>query len=192
MITYQAVEIGGKSYDALASVVQADDYLAAEPDAIAGAWRALTDGDDKGRNLVGATRIILRQSIRPEVLTANPQPPQLAEAAILLAAAMAGGYDAANQSTTASGIKRQKAGSVEQEFFYGAAGGASGNGFRFPLPVWELIRGLLGGGADDSGIGGSFSSGTCGRSITGIDYGFGGPAYSGDGYDSDNYDRAYD
>lgn len=189
MITFEAVLIDGKSYDSLASLAQADDYLAAEPEPTSGAWRALSDADEKGRYLVGATRVILRQPIRPELLD-GPVAPALREAAILLAAAMAGGYDAANQATTASGIKRQKAGSVEQEFFFGAAGGASGNGFRFPLPVWELLRGLLNGTGDDSGIGGSFSSGTCGRSISEIDYGFGG----GYGPDSaqDSHDRAYD
>lgn len=188
MITFETVQIGGKPYDSLATIAEADDYLAAQPGAEADAWRALPDGDEKGRYLVGATRIIMRQPIQPEFLV-DPILPALQQAAILLAAAMAGGYDAANQASTASGIKRQKAGSVEQEFFYGAAGGASGNGFRFPLPIWELLRGLLGSSGNDSGLGGSFSSGTCGRSIANVDYGYGSGQY---GYGDDSYDRAYD
>lgn len=190
MSIYQAVEIDGKSYDAFASVDEADDYLAAEPGPDAEAWRALGEAgaDTKGRNLVGATRIIARQPLRPDVLTTDPIVPALREATILLAAAMANGYDAANQASTASGIKRQKAGSVEQEFFYGAGGGANGQGFRFPLAIWELIRGLIGGTAIDSGLGGSIASGTCGRSITEQDYGFGGYGYG----DDDGYRRACD
>jgi hypothetical protein len=185
MITYEAVVIGGKSYDSLASIAEADEYLLAEPGPDATAWRALTDLNEKGRNLVGATRIIMRQRIRPELLV-DPILPALRDATILLAAAMANGYDAANSATTASGIKRQKAGSVEQEFFMPGIVAGSG-GFRFPLSIWELLRGLLDGGADDSGIGGSFASGTCGQSIANIDYGYGSGGY---GYGDDNYDRS--
>jgi len=185
MSIYQVVTIDSVDYDSFESLADADSYLAADPNAEP--WRAL--GSDaagvnaKGRFLVGATRVLARQLWRDGVIV-DPLPQALQEATAELASAMAGGYDAANQQSTASGLKRQKAGSVEQEFFWSQSIGV---GLRFPLPVWELIRDLLA-SADSSGIGSSLSTGTCGQPISQIDYGYG-PGY---GIEDDNYRRVCD
>lgn len=181
MSLYETITIGGNDYDSFESVSDADIYLAVDP--TASAWRALPDADAKGGYLVAATRVFVRQSWQDGVI-ADPLPQAIKDATALLAAAMAGGYDAANQATTASGVRRQKAGSVEQEFFWSQTIGA---GLRFPLPIWELIKGFLD-GADSSGIGATASTGTCGRSIADIDYGYG-PQF-GDDYDDSR--RRYD
>jgi hypothetical protein len=173
MSIYETISIGGHDYDSFESVAAADIYLAIDPNAAA--WRALATPEEKGGLLVSATRTLARQPW-PAGVIADPLPQAIKDATAELAAAMAGGYDAANQSTTASGLKRQKAGSVEQEFFWSQA---TSVGTRFPLSVWELIKGLLGG--DGAGIGGSFSSGTCGRDISQTDYGYGATAYDDDG-----------
>lgn len=173
-LTLKTISIGGKDYDSFADRAEANEYLAVDPNAAA--WQALADTDEaRGPYLIQATRILLRQSWRSGVMS-DPIPQEIIDASIELASAMAGGYDAANQATTASSIKRQKAGSVEQEFF--APGLIGPAGYRFPLPVWELIKGLLAGSAGAAGLGGSMSSGTCGSSIAEIPYDqVGYPAY---------------
>lgn len=181
MSIYETITIGGVDYDSFQTRAQANAYLAVSP--YAEAWRALADTDAaRGPYLIEATRILVRQSW-PAGVIADPLPQVIKDATVELASAMAGGYDAANQATTATGIKRQKAGSVEQEFFWSQT---VATGYRFPLPVWELIKSLLGG--DGSGLGGSFSSGTCGRDISQIDYGYGPGGYG----DDDGYRRACD
>lgn len=178
--TFKTITIGGKDYPAFADRADANDYLAVSPGATA--WRALPDDDaSRGPYLIEATRILLRQNWQAGALD-DPVPQAIIDASIELAAAMAGGYDAANQASTASGVKRQKAGSVEQEFF--APGLVTPVGNRFPLPVWELIKGYLGGGEGAAGLGGSIASGTCGRSISEIPYDF--------GYDSERFRREWD
>lgn len=171
---YPTVAIGDTQHKVLADLPAALAYLAADP---AGAAFLAAEPTVQAQWLVQATRILGRQSWRGEAvdLLAFPRkgipgidpasiPQRVEEAAIELASAVAGGYDAANQATTASGIKRQRAGSVEQEFFYSAGGGPDGRGFRFPLPIWELLKGLLAGG-EVGDIAGSLSYGTCEPSI---------------------------
>ena len=194
---YPTVEIGGKSYKVLADVDTADEYLAADPSAAA--WTA-GDAAAKAQWLVIATRILGRQSWQGDAIDelAFPRanipgvdpasiPLEITQGTIELASAIAGGYDAANQSSTASGVKRQKAGTVEIEYFYGAAGGPDGQGLSFPLPVWELIaRFLAGAGSAGLSIGGAISSGTCEPSS--FEHGFG---LTTSGTD-DNCQRAWD
>ena len=177
---YPLITIETVDYPAFTSLVAAKAYLAPELDATG--WAA---GDDvfKSKTLVTATRILDRQKwqgarAEADQLLAWPRtgidgidpatiPQAVADATAALASAIANGYDAAGQQSTANGIKRQKAGSVEQEFFatFAIAGG------RFPLPVLELLAGLLISSGRDLGIGGSFSSGTCGDSAFTPDYG---------------------
>lgn len=180
---YDEVTIGGKQYPVLASVEFIDEYLAADPAAVG--WAA-GDATAKAQWAVQATRIFGRQDWQGEQLdllafprsgipgvASDSIPLEIQQAIAELASALANGYDAANRTSTSDGIKRQKAGSVEQEFFYGAGGGPDGQGLRFPLPVWELIKGLLG-SADGIVIGGSIASGVCGGSAFERDFGFGG------------------
>lgn len=178
--TYLHVTIDGVEYDVYADIATADLYLNASTDAAA--WRA-ADDDGKGRALVTATRVLDRmaypgQKTDPDQALQWPRsntglagvedgviPQQLIDACCELASQIANGVDVTNQQSTATGIKRQKAGSVEIEYFYGAGGIP----LRLPLPVWELIRGLLGG---DGAGGGARAFGTCGRSGIDRTYGF--------------------
>ncbi len=176
MAIYKIVTIGGVDYNSFEDLATADIYLAADPNA--DAFRA-GDDDAKGRWLVTATRTLARQNWQDGVI-ADPLPQEIRDATVELANAIAGGFDAANSETTASGIKRQSAGSVEQEFFHPGSLGMA-HGHRFPLSVWELIRGLLA-GSGASGIGSSLASGTCGQTIADIDYGYSGGYGDGDGY----------
>ena len=177
---YETVEIDGKSYKVLASIAFADEYLAADPNALA--WAA---GDPKAKAqwLVQATRIFGRQSWRGQQLDllafprsnvpnapADAIPLAIEQATAELASAIAGGYDAAGQATTASGIKRQKAGSVEIEYFFATGPAGDGSGMRFPLPVWELVSQFLS-SAGSITIGGAISSGTCAPSEFEQDFG---------------------
>lgn len=172
---YVTITIAANDYQSFESVANADVYLAVDPTATA--WRALPGPDEKGGFLIAATRVLERQAWNDGVI-ADPLPQAVKDATALLAAAMAGGADVANNATTAGNVKRQKAGSVELEFFWSEA---NGTGNRFPLPVWELIRGLLA-SSGAAGIGGSLSAGTCGADISQIDYGF------GSGYDAHRAD----
>ncbi len=165
---YPTVMIGGQPYMVLASLPVARVYLAADPAATA--WAA---GDDEAQSkwLVAATRAFGRQLWKGEAVDvlAFPRtgipgvdpttiPPQIITGTIELAKAIAEGFDL-NATSTAGGVRRQKAGSVEIEYFAGAALA----GTRFPLPVWELVGSLTGNSGLGHGIGGSYSSGTCGR-----------------------------
>lgn len=160
------VTVGSEDYTSLIGLDEADAYLGADVNAVA--YREGTE-DERARWLVTATRILLRQSWRAGIVLADVVAIQ--EATAELAAQIAGGYDAANRSTTASNIARQKAGSVEVEYFRGV----EGDGLRLPLPVWELIRPYLAGSAGLV-LGGALASGTDGCSITGrgnpYDYGW--------------------
>ena len=154
-IVYPTVALseGADDYPVLADMDAAQSYLLADPNAAI--WRAASD-DDRARWLIAASRILSRQAIEPPLTSLSEIPLALAQAAIELASAIANGFDAANRETTSDGIKRQKAGSVEIEYFASAATG----GLRFPLPVWELLKGLL--SAPRLAIGGSLATGVDG------------------------------
>lgn len=175
--TYNVVTIGSNSYDVYADQATADIYLEAESSATA--WRAALD-DIKGRALVSATRLLDRQSWQGEKAEAAQElawprsgitdvdetviPQAIIDATCELASAIVGGYDAANKSSTASDTKRQKAGSVEIEYFRSFE-----DGTRLPLPVHELIsKWLLGA----TGITTSIATGTDGCSEFEDDFAF--------------------
>jgi hypothetical protein len=151
------VEIDGTTYPAHADVATASAYLAA--DVNAQPWRDAEE-IDQARALVTATRILDRQPWREGYATDAAWLAMIPDATAELAAQIIGGYDASNQQTTAQSIRRQKAGSVEIEYFRGA----EGQPLRLPLPVWELIRPFLAGGG--VGLAGSIAHGVDGRSIT--------------------------
>lgn len=167
--TYNVVDIGGNSYEVFADVATADLYLAAE--STAAKYRA-ADAETKAMWAVSATRILNRQNwagskTDPDQALAFPRtgisgvdeetiPQGIIDAACEMMNQMANGYDPANTQNTSNTVKRQKAGSVEIEYFRGV----EGVGYRFPLPVWELIRQFIGG----SSIAGALASGVCGDS----------------------------
>lgn len=167
-----SVTLSANDYETYADVDEADIYLEADPGAAA--WRA-AEADDKARALVSATRILDRQrwagsKTDEDQALAWPRsgisgldedevPQAVADACCELASALINGYDAANLQSTANATKRQKAGSVEIEYFRGA----EGDGLRLPLPVMELVGLYLGG---TTSLAGSFASGTCGDSFT--------------------------
>lgn len=180
---YPQLAIDAIDYSSFVALATAEQYLAVDTSAIG--WAA-GDATDRSKWLVQATRILDRQSWRGDKTEAANElawprtgisgidsatiPIQIEQATAELASQMANGYDAAGQATTAEGIRRQKAGSVEQEFFApGTAGVAVGQ--RFPLPVWELIAPFLEGGGAGELFGGSISTGTCGvRPLAREDY----------------------
>lgn len=173
--TYNIVTIGANQYDVYADQATADAYL--EADSNATAWRAATD-DTKGRALVSATRILDRQTWQGEKTESDQAlewprsgiadvdegsvPQKIIDACCELAAAIVDGYDAANNRTTDTNIKRQKAGSVEIEYFRPLDPGT-----RLPLPVWELIKAWLSGNVS---IAASIATGTDGCSDFDNDY----------------------
>lgn len=175
------IDIGLETYQGYADQDAADFYLAA--DFNAAAWRE-ADLDTKGRALVTATRVLDRQSWQGTRTVADQPlawpragiagvdqagvPLAVISALIELAAQIIGGYDAANKASTASGVKRQKAGSVEIEYFANNQGGPDGSGYRLPLPVWELISVYLAG--QGGGLSGAIASGVCGDTAFGQDY----------------------
>lgn len=172
------VDINGELYFVYADVETADDYLAASVGEAADAWR---DADDtaKARALVSGFRAIDAQSWKGEktdeaqegdfprtglfyrdgsAVPSDEVPPEVVQANIELGAMLNAGISidpAEARSTTA---RRLKAGSVEIENFrqFGALA-------IFPSAVQKLLGFWLA-GSGGSGIGGSESFGTCGRS----------------------------
>ena len=148
--------LGGVVYDVYSDVATADEYLAA--DFTATTWRAETDDDQKRRALITATRLLDRQCWPGEMEdeeqgTAWPRtgvpgfedgdvPQQIVDANSLLAKYIHEGMAIELNVSTANNVRRIKAGSVEQEYFFPLT-----NGTRLPLPVQELLAGLTCGGA---------------------------------------------
>lgn len=173
------VTIGSTTYLTYATVAQADKYL--EADFGASVWRAPASADNKARALVTATRVLDRmdwlgdraeddqQLAWPRINTGvssvidDEVPQAVIDASIELANAILIGADVANNPTTSSGIKSQKAGSVAIEYFrdFDVVPG------RLPLPAMELIGYLLGG---DGSVGGAFAFGTDACSYHEFDY----------------------
>lgn len=172
------ITIGAVDYHSYATVAEADSYL--EADFTATAWRDEEDEDQKARALVTASRLLdrlvwLGEKTDEDQTTAWPRdgvpgvddgttPQQVADATCVLASMILDGNEVVTSPSQASNIKRQKAGSVEQEFF--RPGGATNA--RLPLPVAELLRGLLGGIAS---LAGSIAYGTDGCSTADDSYG---------------------
>lgn len=158
------VTIGTVDYPVYADLDQANDYLSAESGATA--WRAETDDDVKRRALVSATRTLDRlawpgERDDPDQDLAWPRsgtglsgveddvvPQQIIDATCVLAMLIVAGTDVAGMTSTSGGeIKRQKAGSVEQEFFRAF----DVEGTPLPTQAWDLIAPLLGGPATSGG-----------------------------------------
>jgi hypothetical protein len=168
------VTIATVDYEVYADIETADAYLAA--DFGASLWRAEADEDQKARALVTATRILDRQlwpgqKEDPDQALAWPRtgtgisgveddeiPQPIIDASIILAKLIHAGSKVDDQATTDTGIKRQKAGSVEIEYFIPTTDPS-----RLPVAVMELIGPFLGG----AGFAGSIASGTgaCGPDL---------------------------
>lgn len=164
------VTIGGTDYDTYATVAEADEYLAA--DFTATAWRAETDEDQKSRALVTATRLLDRQTWPGEKADefqplAWPRtgvtgyddyevPQAVIDACCLLAKYIHEGSTLETSPTTANNTKRLKAGSAEIEYFFPLS-----NGTRLPLPVMELLAGLLGAAGSSVSAAQSFDTDGC-------------------------------
>lgn len=159
------VMINGAAYSSFASAEFADIYLAADI-THAEPWAALAgeDGEaEKARLLATATRILRRQNWRDGPPSYEDPPAAVAEATAEFAAALLAGYDLAVPPSSILQTKRQKAGSVEVEFFRNIDSAA----YRpppLPQAVWDLIAPLLG-PAGGSSAGGAISYGTDGDSI---------------------------
>lgn len=159
------VTIDSNDYDVYADVETADAYLAGDFGATL--WRAETDADQKARALVTATRILDRQNwvgekTDPDQPLAWPRtgvdgydedttPQPIIDASIVLAKQIHAGSKVDDQASIESGIKRQKAGSVEVEYFI-----PTSDPTRLPTAVQELVAPWLGG----TGLAGSIASGT--------------------------------
>ena len=172
------VEINGVPYFVYADVTEADEYMAASVGEAGDAWRD-ADDDAKARALVSGFRAIDAQAWKGEKtdpaqegdfprtglfypdgseVPSDEVPPEVVTANIELAAMLNAGQPidpAEARSTTA---RRLKAGSVEIENFrqFGPLG-------VFPSAVQKLLGYWLA-GSGGTGIGGSESYGTCGRS----------------------------
>ncbi len=111
------IVIGGANYDGYATVAEADTYLAADASR-AVAW-ALLDADAKGRALMSGTRLLERQcwesGTAPDPTGVIIEP--LRDATILLAADISVDPSKGDSGSTATNLKRAKAGSAEVEFF---------------------------------------------------------------------------
>lgn len=156
------VDIGSETYDAFGDVEGADIYLDADA-TLAEPWAEL-DEDGKGRNIVTATRILLRQPLR-EVPSFETPPAALVAATYEFAGAIAAGYDLTADPRASLPVRRQKAGSVEVEFFRDIDNPAY-QPPPLPRAVWELIKPLIYAPASGAGVPGSISSGTSGGSVT--------------------------
>lgn len=170
--TYEVVSLGGNEYEVFASLPTADIYLAAEPNA--DLWRE-ADQEANGRADISATRILNRMRWAGEKTDADQAlafprintgvdgadeftiPQAIIDGSIELANAIRNGYDAANLASTASGVRRQKAGSVEIEYF----ASVSVDGLRLPLPVMELIGPYLAGEGALLGLAQAFGADGC-------------------------------
>lgn len=159
------VPISSADYAVYADLATADDYLLA--DFSATTWRDETVEDQKSRALVTSTRILNRMpwsSDRdwPRAGTADTDtgdvPQDVIDASIVLAKLIHAGSTVDSSPTTASTVRRQKAGSVEIEYFDPTL---FSDPTRLPIEVWELIQKYL-----SSITVTALASGTDGESIT--------------------------
>ena len=173
------ITINGTDYATYVTVVQVDDY--ANGSLNAGAWEALNP-DDKGRAVIMATRWIDSQcwqgdKVDPDQPLAWPRVVDGAviitpveKAAKLLAILVAANPELPDQMTgnvaaaADGGTKRQKAGSVEIEYFRNLSTRA---GAPFPVSVMSLIGDYLLKHAG-TGVDASMAFGTSAPSTVGI------------------------
>lgn len=163
-----SISIGGNSYYVYGLVAEADVYFGGAIHA--DAWREAEE-ETKSRALVTASRILDRQDWRGtktaagqnlawprtgtgiDGVTDNTIPAVIVNASFELALSLIEGSDVQTSASTASNVKRMKAGSVEMEYFRGLDSAAT----RFPIIVSELIGDYLASGAGY--VGGGFVSG---------------------------------
>lgn len=173
--TYNTVTLSGTDYEVYADLATIDSYMAAEASAYGTAWRAQIDSDAKARDAITATRLLDRQkwpgtksdefqdlefprdNMNSDCAVDGVIPQRLIDAACVLAAMIEQGVDVTGSASIQTEIKRQKAGSVEIEYFRPFDDVA-----RFPLAVQELLACLIAG--INSGINGVYTSGTDGCS----------------------------
>lgn len=150
------VTIDAIDFETYADVDQADEYLAG--DFGAALWRAETEVDQKARALVTGTRVLDRLLWGVDGVDDDEVPDRIVAATIVLAKLIHAGSKVDDEASTQTGIKREKAGSVEIEYFI-----PTSDPQRLPTAVAELIAPLLGGRA---AIAGSIASGVCEPSPT--------------------------
>lgn len=179
-----SITIGSSTFSTYGTVAEADTYL--EGDFGAALWRAEADEDQKARALVTATRVIdrmcyLGDKTDPDQDNAFPRddmglddypdgavPQEIIDASFVLAKLIHAGSKVDDNPTPGQpGIKRQKAGSVEVEYFI-----PTEDPTRLPTSVWEMISKFFCGG---TGLGGSIASGVDGCSAFSPGYGVNGP-----------------
>lgn len=153
------VTINAVDYDVYADLDTANAYLAA--DFSADSWRAETVDDKLRRALVSATRLLDRQTYLGEKtdvdqLHAFPRtgtgvegvdddtvPQDIIDASCVLANLIYIGSKVDGSASTLSGnVRRQRAGSVEIEYF-----APVDDATRFPVQIEELIGKYMGAGA---------------------------------------------
>lgn len=158
------IDIEAETYNSFTTEDFNDAYVIADPSA-APAWDAL-EQDDKNRLAVTVTRVLKRQPWIDGVPSFDGAPELVQEAAGEFIIALVNGYDLATPAGSILQVRRQKAGSVEVEYFGNFDSPAY---VPPPLPqaVWDLIKSMLTAApAGGIGLAGSIASGTCGTSIT--------------------------
>lgn len=169
------IDIEAETYDSFTTEDFNDAYVIADPSA-APAWDAF-EQDDKNRLSVTVTRILKRQSWIDGVPSFDDTPEVVQEAAGEFIIALVNGYDLGTAPASVLPVKRQKAGSVEVEYFRDFDNPAY---VPPPLPtaVWELLKPMLVSPAGSDGLlpgAISFGTGRCNGSEKPVDrmYGFG-------------------
>ena len=155
-----AVIIGSSAYSVYSDLDTTNDYLAGDFDATL--WRAETNDDNKGRAIISAARALdalswlgtkadadqplawPRTGVGLDDIADDEIPQEITDANALLAKYIHNGTIKTSSSTTASNIRRQRAGSVEIEYFNPTL---IADPSLFPEDVMNLIRRFLGGTA---------------------------------------------
>lgn len=159
------VDIGNETYQSFASTDEAATYIGADV-RYADQWAALT-AKEEGRFLVTATRILLRLAWPTAAPSLDAPPNEVRDATCEFAAAIMGGYDLGVAPASVLQIKRQKAGTVEAEYFRDFDSPAY-QPPPLPQPVWDLLRALL--VPADSGA--AFLPGAIATGVSGCGYGY--------------------
>jgi hypothetical protein len=149
----EEVAIGSQQYGSWANLGQASEYLAA-------------DEDKLGRALVTASRLLGKVLCiggvkLDELDPATEIPEAIRNGTIVLANLIYNGSSVASSESTGSNIKRQRAGSVEVEYFNPTLLSDAG---RWPVELTDLVGSYFCGGT--GALGGVLSFGTCGCSLT--------------------------
>ena len=153
-----SVDIGPNTYSSFIDNDYADEYLAADVSR-ATTWAALA-ADDKGRAIVTATRLLLRQSWRDGPPSLDTPPDEVQQSTALLAADVIAKPSLGDSGSTSSNVKAVGAGSARVEFFSPIAGTS------LPPAAFALLRALLGppgGTGSDSSVfdGSAYGSSNC-------------------------------